>query len=384
MPLDIQGATDKGKLTSYKEPWRQERCVQSIGTTGMYEAGANLLWVDPGLANCEVPSEVTTWSTVHRLCEQFFSWDSATVHEHGSEAVRGTRRIIFPLTLEAYVPKADTVTCACHFNGALSLVGGHAVVLSWYLGMWQAVGSGNVAWAKLLWQCGLTVTVQVRICSAAEAVLQSLAFSEKMKAQEATLSDSFLTFSKKVNALGKGDGPKSAAALADNGVRYHGTLYSAGMHKAVQLINTFIGEDEERLLRNIEQKFGREVLTASYTKIMRLLQQTQKSADNGPTVQGLVKFLLETLLCGLVRGSIVPRNFTLDFMEQRKAGSPGWIHLTLARQQASRAHGCCAPAMPARELAATRGALLRSRPPALSPQCPTARPSTSSSRSSRM
>jgi hypothetical protein len=63
------------------------------------------------------------------------------------------------------------------------------------------------------------------------------------------------------------------------------------VHKAVQLINTFIGEDEERLLRNIEQKFGREVLTASYTKIMRLLQQMQKSADNGPTVQGLVKFL---------------------------------------------------------------------------------------------
>ena len=37
------------------------------------------------------------------------------------------------------------------------------------------------------------------------------------------------------------------------------------MHKAVTLINTLVGEEEERVIRQIETEYGREVLTASYT-----------------------------------------------------------------------------------------------------------------------
>ena len=137
-------------------------------------------------------------------------------HTEGGETVLGTKRLLFPLTLEAYVSKAEVLTGSCHFHGTLSLVGGHAVALAWYLSMYQAISSNNIAWCKLLWQCALTVSVQVRICGPTEAVLQSLTFSEKMKAQEGTLSDSFLTFAKKVQALSlRSDGPRTAASLAD-------------------------------------------------------------------------------------------------------------------------------------------------------------------------
>ena len=79
-PLDIHSTIDKGRLTSYKEPWRQERCTQALATAGMYEAGASLLWVDPGLANSDIPLEVATFSTVHRYSEQFFSMDAVLSH----------------------------------------------------------------------------------------------------------------------------------------------------------------------------------------------------------------------------------------------------------------------------------------------------------------
>ena len=40
---------DKEKtLSNYKEVWTPANCKTSVATTGMYEAGGSLLWLDPG------------------------------------------------------------------------------------------------------------------------------------------------------------------------------------------------------------------------------------------------------------------------------------------------------------------------------------------------
>lgn len=249
------------------------------------------------------------------------------------------RRIIFPLVLEAFVAAPGAVTSASYFPSSLALVGGHVVVHAWHVAMFKALGGTGARdkdWARLLWQCGLTATLQVRVCDVATAVLRSIAFSEQAKQQETLLADSFLTFALKVSAVEKFRGaPQSQAALAKEGVRYNGTVYSQNMHKTAQLISTLVDKDTRATLRDLETQYGREVLTGSYNKIQRLLQTVQKLELLAAKPADVVLFVVEALYVGLKQGSIAVRAFGVDALERKKDGTAAWLNVTLARFQDS-------------------------------------------------
>ena len=55
-PAHIQGDTAM-LVYSFKEVWKPENCHDSIKNTGLYEAGGNLCWIDPGTAEQKMPLE---------------------------------------------------------------------------------------------------------------------------------------------------------------------------------------------------------------------------------------------------------------------------------------------------------------------------------------
>ena len=61
------------ELSSFKAPWRSGTALEAFQTTGLYEAGANVLWLDPGLTETEggVPLEEPTWQTLVELSQYF-------------------------------------------------------------------------------------------------------------------------------------------------------------------------------------------------------------------------------------------------------------------------------------------------------------------------
>ena len=297
----------------------------------MYEAGANILWVDPGVTrtSSELPIEEPAYATVWRYANQFFSKDAAVVV--GST---GYSRLIFPMVLEGYVSKPEFVLQKDHFRSTVPLVGGHCVLYAWYLAMHQAIQQDDKEWAALLWRCGLTVTLQVRVGAGVDSIYRSIAFSERLKAQE-IMSDSFLTFAKKVTVLLDKTGAKIHKPLADKGVRFNGAPFSAAMLRTIQLMNAQITHDSEVLLRQIERVYGRDVLTGSPTKLMRVLHITQKASEgNACQAENIVLFTISALLIGLQRGLLVPRCITADFLDKKRDGAPGWANCTIAKRQA--------------------------------------------------
>ena len=99
-PLDILG---DNKISSYKPPWSAAEAVQSLARTGMYEAAANLLWVDPRFPPPTdqdariIAGTVPSWAQCKQLAEQFFAKASVQrVHAPGSsQGDRGLGRIMF-------------------------------------------------------------------------------------------------------------------------------------------------------------------------------------------------------------------------------------------------------------------------------------------------
>ena len=92
-PLNIQA---ESKISSYKPPWSATAAVQSLTRTGMYEAAANLLWVDPRFPPPTdqdariIAGTVPSWAQCKQLAEQFFAKTSVQrlhplPHRRGAE-----------------------------------------------------------------------------------------------------------------------------------------------------------------------------------------------------------------------------------------------------------------------------------------------------------
>jgi len=194
--------------------------------------------------------------------------------------------------------------------------------------MYLALTSGDHVLVQELWQCGLTTTARVRCCSdLATIVLDTIAFSETLQANEKSLRDTFLAFSEKV-ALLYPDTTKQAVAvdtLLEQGVRYNGTKMNRTMYFACMLVaKEYTGTVRDRLVL-LERKHGRDLLSLSYNKMMRIAQIVQKLAGAAPTSDGLC-FVLEMMHISIARK--MTRNgskfFYFGYYGQTE-GRVGWV-----------------------------------------------------------
>jgi len=163
-PLDIQAKLTGKQMGSYKAPWNQESCQRAVDTTSMYEAGANVLWLDPGLGrSARVAHEQPSVQTVQTVMASYFSKESMW-----SPKAASRDRLVWPIAMEAYVlVKAEIFKD--YFDHSIALLAGHAMLFAWYGAMFNALVKRDSDMIRLLWECGLTMTLNVQISACISA-----------------------------------------------------------------------------------------------------------------------------------------------------------------------------------------------------------------------
>ena len=153
------------------------------------------------------------------------------------------------------------------------------MLLAWYLAAARALQRSDDALLKALWQAALTCTITVHYTeSFSKLALSAVAASEKYL-RYADMTDTFFAWSTKVQGImddrnaGKKKLSSSVMAqhLADQGVRYRGTLIQKAHVLSVGHVHDMFDEPSWRILRKIEHEFGRSVLSTEYTKVRRFL-----------------------------------------------------------------------------------------------------------------
>ena len=213
-PLTIRAATPAVReLMSYKHPWTPDEAAQSLALTGRYEAGGNIMWLNPfttvvnalaGSLTCSEAANAAgpapTWESVHRMADQFrVSQDPASTQEKGRVAKE--KRLLFRAPVQVHASTLEALT-KTSFPGTLDLVSGHVILYGWYLAMFEALnasGSGAEEWMLALWQAGLTISIHAQVVTdPAELAALSLKASNDVFTWEKACGDSFPSFALKI------------------------------------------------------------------------------------------------------------------------------------------------------------------------------------------
>ena len=88
------------------------------------------------------------------------------------------------------------------------------------------------------------------------------------------MTDNFVTWSKKVMKIAEPNASAAnvATALASKNISYAGANASKQMRLAAHTITANLGESCYADLRMLEREFGRDIMTAGYTKLPGLIQ----------------------------------------------------------------------------------------------------------------
>ena len=92
-PLNIVEAG--ADMKSFKQPWTRPLCMKSMGSTGLFEAGCNLMWVNADTHDPDLELEPQSWTNVVELTSLF--------------AKNKEGRIIYPVPMEGYVRNKDNL-----------------------------------------------------------------------------------------------------------------------------------------------------------------------------------------------------------------------------------------------------------------------------------
>lgn len=149
------------------------------------------------------------------------------------------------------------------------------------------------------------------------------------------LTDSFPAFAKKVlQALDGVEKADELKFLQDRDIRFNLALVNKGMLGAVHLFQEKIDEAGVATLLNIERAHGREVLTASYSKLMKIAQICTKEAEGFQLPVCLViNYFLLYLFWALRNNAVSPKGVTIEALDKcsGKDNSGGLVQTALAK-----------------------------------------------------
>ena len=183
---------------------------------------------------------------------------------------------------------------------------------------------------SLLWDCGLSVTLQIRLCQTVKDLLVARNLqSEAVKTLgHSAMSDSFLSFAKIIKTLSI----EKVQEGVDLGLYYNGSAYNAAMHKAAVSLASLLGPNSEveKALSSLELLFGRETLSSEYSKLSKLMAvaraQVQPQGPR-PTVPDLVAWLVQLLTLTFRMQVPLPSKATEKWLDRdRKSGKAGFWH----------------------------------------------------------
>lgn len=322
-PLEI---SDDQQMKSYKEAWNPHHCHTSIQTTGLYEASGNIAWID--MENSSIPFEDPSWALVTELATGLFMMLEPDIPPD--------KVLVFPIIFDTYVLHHNDLPTQGMYPCKLLLLGGHPIGYAWYLATWRALRSDDVARVKVLWTSALCTTIRLRVEGKIERLAAaSMALSETVKLQEKGMADTFVTFSRKLAyILVQCDlsMAKTLEHLGTLGVRFGGSPINRIMLQTSHLIDSLMNDAAAQALIQIDREFGKDVMSKSYNKLMRVLQ-TCKATPTGKSVTLAVEFVFQMMLISLRRRMANTRFFTLDVLDKQRDGTPGWVQTTLAKFQ---------------------------------------------------
>ena len=245
-------------------------------------------------------------------------------------------RLIFPVTVPAHVDTvASVVTQGGHFNATLYVITSQVHVLSWYLSTYESILAADALLVAALFQMALTTTVQVRVgLSQTQKALWSIQCAEPARLTGTIANDSFPSFAKKCLASLEtqvGD-VKAALMLSNAGVTYCGSKCNKSMANAISFFRSTINEDGSRMIRRIDQEFGRTVLSIGYNKLARVVQTcTEASRALNIQASSLVVFVLGALRFALRMEIHKPDDITVTMLDKTRDGAPGFVNVVIGR-----------------------------------------------------
>ena len=195
-PLPIQEATSKTELLSYKAPRDKGQATTSLESTLMYEASANMFWVNPFSASPEektVAGENPSWAMVDEMAN-LFRIRAPTPGDAGGVARAMVdemaslfrMRIVFPVSLCVWAKKAADLA-GDTFPGTLCAVTGHASIYGS-----EALEDGPGSWVAALWQAALMVPIQSHvIADMSSLAVLSMQKNDDLRVNAKVLTDSF-------------------------------------------------------------------------------------------------------------------------------------------------------------------------------------------------
>jgi hypothetical protein len=249
----------------------------------MYEAAGNLLWCNPYApidgTDAVIAGDPLVWSDVVVAADAFFSIGAC---KSNAETPGNVGRILFPTSVCVHVEGRASLNAA-EFKGSLRLLSGHLLVTAWYLAMFKALTSpappqggapADGEWGSLvvsLWQCCLTVTIHCRVgMSLQEQAVLSISLSETRRTMLKLTCESFLSFAlKALLVISQTPAASRLGLLNGLGVRFSNSPVSKPMMAAIMVFDEKMTPRAIETLRRIERKYGQEVLTHGYTKLLR-------------------------------------------------------------------------------------------------------------------
>ena len=359
-PLSIaekEGGSRRGQ--GYKEKWNDANSANALKTTTMYEASGNLMWLDTLLCSAGTQQDTLVraepgWQTIVEYQEQFFSSDRALLVEAGGVPPAGSAAepniLIFPgEALTAFVTDSSVKPQEV----GLRLVTGHAMVWAWYYGMACALHSSNNDLISALWDCALSTTIRLRLMTCPMAITRlSMTISESYKAHDRGMADTFVLWVQKALTLvdtkqrvqgNQMSAQKFADALNAQAVMFNGSKVTKQIALAAFAIEPLFTEQGRQCfsaLQKIGSHFGHD-LANSYAKLQMFVRlakscQTtdQQKNKKGDSLVHELGYIFSMLWLSLRRGLVGSKWFTLDVVDKKKDGTPGWYHMTEAKRLA--------------------------------------------------
>lgn len=166
-----------------------------------------------------------------------------------------------------------------------------------------------------------------------EAIIYSLRFMENLRIIDADLIDTFPTFALKVSSLKL----VSCQAGVTAKIKFKGVDYNSHLHRAVSQLSPLLSEEAfVDVLSSLEVEFGKELLSNSYSKLLRFTGFGAKVASTGPRSLGQASALhMEFLLLELRSKRVLPKNVTEAWLEKHpKHGTPGFLQVAQVKVEA--------------------------------------------------
>ena len=116
-------------------------------------------------------------------------------------------------------------------------------------------------------------------------------------------------------------------------IRFNGSVINKSMLQAAAAVHAKVDGPCRRVISQIEMKYGRDVISGGYFKIMRVVQFCEKQAsDHDLDFPAALLFIFEGIWFALERKLHGPKHFTQEVLDRNKHdGHAGWLLVTLAK-----------------------------------------------------